>query len=114
MHTMDQVFAQRDVATLHQKEAISEKELSKGDGGWNQRKEILGWILDSKHKTLELTEQCAKRIMTIFADLSRRNWVGTKKWQCVLGELWLMGPVVLELAGLFGALQLGLSHLDKH
>ena len=56
MHTVDQVFPQRDADTLHHKEAISEKKLGKGDGGWNQCKEILGWMLNSKRKTLELTE----------------------------------------------------------
>ena len=56
MHAMDQVFAQRDADTMHHKEAISEKKLGKGDGGWNQWKEIIGWMLDSKQKMLELTE----------------------------------------------------------
>ena len=42
MHVMDKVFAQRDADTMHQKEAISEKKLRKGDRGWNQQKEILG------------------------------------------------------------------------
>ena len=71
MHAVDKckVFAQRDADTMHQKEAISEKKLRKGDGGWNQRKEILGWMLDSERKTLELTEQRTKRIVDIFEDL---------------------------------------------
>ena len=46
MHAMDQVFAQRDADTMHHKEAISKKNLGKGDRGWNQQKEILGWMLD--------------------------------------------------------------------
>ena len=58
---------------MHQKEAISEKKLGKGDRGWNQQKEILGWMLDSKQKTLELTEQCTKRIVDIFKDLRGRQ-----------------------------------------
>ena len=56
MHAMDKVFTQRDADTMHHKEVVSEKKLGKGDSGWNQCKEILGWILDSKRKTLELTE----------------------------------------------------------
>ena len=56
MHAVDQVFAQRDADTMHQKEAISEKKLGKGDGGWNKWKEVLGWMLDSERKMLELTE----------------------------------------------------------
>ena len=79
MHAMDKVFAQRDADTMHHKEAISEKKLDKGDGGWSQQKEILGWILDSKRRTLELTEQHSKHIMDIFEDLHRRNRVRVKK-----------------------------------
>ena len=52
--------------------------------------------------------------MDIFKDLCRCTRVRVKKWQQVLGELQFMGPAVPGLAGLFGALQLGLSHADKH
>ena len=69
MHAMDEVFAQRDADTMHQKEAILEKKLVKGDGGWNQRKEVLGRILDSERMMLELTDRHAKRIIDIFEDL---------------------------------------------
>ena len=55
MHAVSQVFSQRDSDTAQRKEAISEKKLDKGDGGWSQRKEILGWQLDSNRGTLELT-----------------------------------------------------------
>ena len=35
-------------------------------------------------------------------------------WQQVLGKLWFMGLAIPGSAGLFGALQLGLTHSDKH
>ena len=54
MHAVDMVFAQRDLDMLHHKEVILEKKLDKGDGRWSQQKEILGWVLDSKQRTLEL------------------------------------------------------------
>ena len=114
MHAVDKVFTQRDADTMHRKEAISEKKLGKGDRGWNQWKEIMGWVLDSEHKTLELTEQHTKWIIDIFEDLRGQKRVSVKKWQRVLGELWFMGLVVPGLAGLFSALQLGLAHSDKH
>ena len=110
MHAMDKVFTQRDMDTVHRKEAISEKKLDKKDSRWSQQKEILGWILDSKQRTLELMDQCKKWIMDIFEDLCRQNRVGVKKWQQVLGELQFMGPAIPGSAGLFGTLQLGLSH----
>ena len=69
MHAVDEVFAQQDADTMHRKEAILEKKLAKGDSGWNQCKEVLGWILDSERMMLELTERHAKRIIDIFKDL---------------------------------------------
>ena len=59
-------------------------------------------------------EWCTKRIIDIFKDLQGWNRVSVKKWQCVLEELQFMGLAVLGSAGLFGALQLGLTHSDKH
>ena len=56
MHAVDNVFSQPDLATAQRKEAVSEKKLLKGEGGWRQRKEILGWILDTSRGTLELTD----------------------------------------------------------
>jgi hypothetical protein len=42
MHTVDEVFARPDKDHPNCKEAISEKKLNKGEGGWNQHKEVLG------------------------------------------------------------------------
>ena len=52
--------------------------------------------------------------MAIFRDLQGCNRVSIKKWQHVLGKLWFMGLAVPGSTGLFGTLQLGLSHSDKH
>ena len=52
--------------------------------------------------------------MDIFNKLHGHHRIGVKKWQHVLGELQFMAPAVPGSAGLFGTLQLGLSHADKH
>ena len=75
---------------------------------------ILGWILDTHCGTLELTDQWKACILAIFKDLHHKGCVGVKKWQWLLGELRFMGPTIPGASGLFGALQLGLSHADKH
>ena len=87
MHAVDEIFALRGLEVPPRKEAILEKKLAKGDGGWSRHKEILGWILDSEKGTLELTPRWAKRILDIFEELRGRQHIGVKKWQCVLGEL---------------------------
>jgi hypothetical protein len=72
MHAVDEVFARPDKDHPNRKEAISEKKLNKGDGGWNQRKEVLGWILDTSTGTLELTDRRKARIADIFEDLRHK------------------------------------------
>ena len=78
MHAVDEVFSQRDLATMHRKEAISEKKLLKGEGGWSQQKEILGWILDTSQGTLQLTDRQKDHILAIFEDLHHKRRIGIK------------------------------------
>ena len=55
LHAVNQVFSKRTPTTLQWKEAVSQRKLEKGDGGWSRQKEVLGWNLDTKNGTLELT-----------------------------------------------------------
>jgi hypothetical protein len=73
MHAINGVFTRPDEDHPNCKEAISEKKLNKGDGGWNQRKEVLGWILDTSKGTLELTDRRKARITDIFEDLRHKR-----------------------------------------
>ena len=73
MHAVDDVFSQPDLATAQHKEAVSEKKLLKGEGGWSQCKEVLGWNLDTHRGMLELTDRCKARILAIFEDLHHRG-----------------------------------------
>jgi hypothetical protein len=114
MHAIDGVFSQPDAHHPNRKEAISEKKLHKGDGGWNHRKEVLGWILDTSTGTLELTDRRKARISTIFEELRGKRRVSVKKWQRIVGELRFMGLAIPGSAGLFGAMQLGLKQADQH
>ena len=114
MHAVDGVFARPDSDHPNRKEASSKKKLAKGDGGWNQCKEVLGWILDTATGTLELTDRRKARLTTIFDDLRDKRRISTRKWQRVLGELRFMGAAIPGSAGLFGAMQLGLKLADKH
>ena len=112
MHAVDDVFSQPDSMTVKHKEAVSEKKLLKGEGGWSQWKEILGWILDTSRGTLELTDRQKSRILAIFEDLHHKGQVGIKKWQWNF-DSWVpqsLGP--LASSGLSS--WAGLSHADKH
>ena len=93
---------------------VSKRKLEKGDGRWSRWKEVLSWTLDTKKGTLELTDRHKDWIHNIFQLLHGRHHVGLKALQQVLGKLQFMGPAIPGSAGLFGALQLGLTHSDKH
>ena len=80
MHAVDNVFSQPDLVTMQRKEAVSEKKLLKGEGGWSQCKEILGWILDTSQGTFKLTDGWKDRILAIFEDLHHKKHIGMKKW----------------------------------
>ena len=114
LHAVDRVFSERTPNTLQQKEAVSKRKLAKGDSGWSRRKEVLRWNLNTEKGTLELTACHKDWIRDIFQSLRGQNRIGVKAWQRVLGELRFMGPAIPGSAGLFGALQLGLTHSNKH
>ena len=73
MHAVDDIFSQPDLTTAQRKEAVLVKKLLKGEGGWSQRKEVLGWILDTYRGMLELTDQHKARILAIFKDLHHKG-----------------------------------------
>jgi hypothetical protein len=104
----------RDEEMPNRKEAVSEKKIAKGDGGWCQRKEILGWMINTCSGTMELTNRRKERVQQIFEDLRGKKRVSVKKWQRVLGKLRFMGAAIPGSAGLFRVMQLGLKHADQH
>ena len=114
LHAVNRVFAPATMDIPNQNETVSEKKMLKGDGSWMQRKEILGWMLDSTQGTLKLTDHHKARVLAIFDDLCGQKHVSIKAWQWILGELHFMGTAIPGSAGLFGALQLGLSHANQH
>ena len=114
LHAVDDVLAQPNLDEPHRQEAVSLKKLLKGDGAWDTRKLILGWIIDTYRRTIELPPHRHARLQEIFDSLKGRTRISTKKWQKVIGELRFMSLAIPGSGGLFSALQLGLKHSDKH
>ena len=114
MHSINEIFAQPNKRTPNRKEAVFEKKMNKGDGGWSQWKQILGWILNTHRGTMELTEQKKEHIIQIFNELRDKKCISMKKWHQVLGELRFMGAAIPGAASLFGVMQLSLTHSEKN
>ena len=105
LHAIDTVLAQPNLDETHRNEAISLKKLLQGDGSWNTRKVILGWIVDTIRHTIELPPHRKETLAQIFEELSGLRRVSAKKWASVLGRLRFVSVAIPGSAGLFSALQ---------
>lgn len=94
-------------------EAISGKKLTLGDGSWETRKLILGWIIDALKHTLELPERRQKKLIALLLDIIQRKRVTLLAWQKLLGELRFVSPGVAGSRGLFSILQVPLARKHK-
>ena len=59
---VDAVLSTPDVSDTDRNEAVSMKKLLKGDGAWETRKLILGWIVDTVRQTIELPRKSQARL----------------------------------------------------
>jgi hypothetical protein len=113
--TIDHVFQPLSAASdKNRQEPISMKKLQKGDARWATRKTVLGWIVDTVAKTIELPPRCLTRLEAILHDLPRsKSRISLKTWHQVLGELRSMSLAVPGLQGFFSLLQEALRHVHQ-
>jgi hypothetical protein len=86
LEAVDQVLAQ-PCNESYRNEAISLKKLQTGDGGWTNRKVVLGWVLDTIRQTMELPPHRKLLLANIFQDLQGQKRISQKTWERYLGQL---------------------------
>jgi hypothetical protein len=89
----------------NRKAVISQSKLAAGDGTWKQRKVILGWLLDTSDKTLQLPLRKADRLVTIMKTFLPLRRTSRRKWQRLLGELRHLAVAIPGARYLFSILQ---------
>jgi hypothetical protein len=93
------------------KNPSSLKKLLKGDATWSTRKAVLGLVLGTAEKTLELPAHRVDRLQQILDSiLPSQKRVSVQKWHKVLGELRSMSLALPSTRGLFSVLQEALRH----
>ena len=103
---VDQVFRPLQAGEGPRQEPISVKKLRKGDASWDTRKEVLGWIIDTVARTIELPARRQQRLRAILDEHpSTRGRVSVSSWHRTLGELRSMSLAVPGLRGMFSTLQ---------
>jgi hypothetical protein len=89
LHSLDKAFGGVDkLDNTHRQEPVSLKKLLKGDAPWSTRKAVLGWVLDTVEKTIELHVHRIDRLQEIIDSIfPSQKRVSVQKWHKVLGEL---------------------------
>lgn len=93
------------------KEPNSTKKLEKGDAAWTTRKVVLGWLLDTVRRTIELPPHRVSRLQELLGGVPRhQRRTSRQKWQQLLGELRSMVLAIPGGRGLLSQLQSVLVH----
>jgi hypothetical protein len=111
-HSLDEIFRPLQPGdNPHRKEPASEKKLAQGDGAWETRKLVLGWIIDTVAMTIELPPHRRDRLQALLASIDpSQKRLSVRKWQQIIGELRSMAIAIPGSRGLFSWLQETLKH----
>ena len=88
LHAIHSVFASPDAITMEgAKDPISEKKLLKGDGRWDTKKDILGYILDGIALTVQLPQDRADDLIKEVRTILKKDRVQLKRFRSIVGRL---------------------------
>lgn len=86
LHAIHQVFPPPNV-TGHAGDSVLKKKLQKGEGTWDVRKEILGWLFDGARWCIEFPPEKANKILRELKAVCRLNRVPRKCFEKLVGKL---------------------------
>jgi hypothetical protein len=88
LHGIEQVFPHPDITGhTNGKTPVSEKKVMKGEADWRVRKEVLGWLVDGRERTLELTPDKATAYAGELKKLLRRKKIPLARFRKIVGKL---------------------------
>lgn len=87
LHGIHSVFPTPERSGHTGADPVSLKKLMAGDGLWETRKEILGWILDGVERTIELPPDKVEKIVGILNDARRQQRLPRKAFESLRGKL---------------------------
>ena len=107
LHAVDQVLRPLQVGDRpERKEPVSVKKLRKGDACWRTRKNILGWLVDTRQRTIHLPEHRRHRLDAVLASVHpNQTTTSLCKWRQLLGELRSMSVAIPAGRGFYSHLQ---------
>ncbi len=87
LHGIHAIFPPPEVTGHNGGDPISEKKLDKLEGLFDPVKEILGWILDGTHYTIQLPPDKVQKIITTIKSLKNKHFIKAKEFQKLAGTL---------------------------
>jgi len=107
LHSIDAVFraTPSPLDAPNRKEVISRSKLANGDGTWSTQKLVLGWLLNTANKTLQLPLHKAERLSQLLSTFLPLKRTSRRRWQQLLGELRHMAIAIPGAKYLFSILQ---------
>ena len=87
LHTIHSVFPPPSVTGGSEEDPVAMKKLLQGDGLWDTRKELLGWVFDGVKQCIELPPDKHDRIQSDLHAIRHRTKVPRKDLERLQGKL---------------------------
>ena len=87
LHGIHSIFPPTNISNHCGGDPISEKKMEKGDGRWDFKKEILGWIFDGNEFTIFLPPEKSKKVQIAIKHLAKKKTATLHEWQQIMGKL---------------------------
>jgi hypothetical protein len=91
------------------KDPISLKKLQRGDARWHHEKEILGFLVDGKNKTVRIPKAKATDIVSELGRILKKKSFQLRCYRRVVGKLHHVALIMPGLKGLFSPLNKALQ-----
>lgn len=102
LHTIHAMFPPPEaLGHIGGKDSISQRKLEKGDARWDVEKEILGFLLNGRDRTIRLPQAKADAIAKELNTTLRRRRVPLKRFQKIVGKLRHAATILPAAKGLF-------------
>ena len=87
LHAIHSVFPPMDVSGHNGGDPVSLKKLEEGEGEWDVRKEILGWVFDGARRCIELPVKKLDAIISELKMILRLPAIPYKRFERLVGKL---------------------------
>ena len=87
LHGIHTIFPPTSITKHTGEDPISQKKLIQGEGTWHNTKEILGWIFDGTHFTIQLPIEKCNNIITTIRKIKQLKGAPLNTFQKIAGRL---------------------------